>query len=234
MQYMGGKARIAKAIVQAILADTSARDNWWEPFVGGGNVMEHAATHFRFAVGTDIHIDLIMMWEHVTSGGLLPEFVTREEYLKLKDAPPSWLRGYAGFAGSFGGKWFGGYGIRGGDGPVIRNGFRSVNRQAGVFAKHGVRFNNGGYDLFTPPVGTVIYCDPPYADTTGYSSGSFDHAKFYAKLREWAVDRHVYVSEYGIPADVPSRLIWQKEKTNGLRLTGKHSIETECLYRILP
>lgn len=235
MQYMGGKARIARRVVQAIMEDTDARADWWEPFVGGGNVMEHAAPHFRRCVGTDIHLDLIMMWEHVTAGGLLPEFVTREEYQALRHAEPSWRRGYAGFAASFGGKWFGGYGVSPRDGELCRASFRTVNRQAGVFAKHGVRFAHGSYDLFTPPVGTVIYCDPPYAGTTAYAStGSFDYRKFYTKLREWAQDRCVYLSEYAVPDDVPVKIIWEREKRNVLEKGDNQRVAVERLFRVLP
>src|SRR3982751_7120269 len=104
MQYMGGKARIARRVVAAILADTTAREIWFEPFIGGGNVMEHAAPHFARSVGADAHPDLIMMWEHVTAGGMIPDFVGREEYQELRKQSPSWLRGFAGFGASFGGK----------------------------------------------------------------------------------------------------------------------------------
>ena len=61
MQYMGGKAKIARRVVEAILNDTPERDRWFEPFVGGGNVMEHAAPHFGRSVGMDAHPDLIML-----------------------------------------------------------------------------------------------------------------------------------------------------------------------------
>ena len=53
MRYMGGKAKVARRIVAAILADTGARDVWYEPFVGGGNVMEHAAPHPAWMIARD-------------------------------------------------------------------------------------------------------------------------------------------------------------------------------------
>ncbi len=235
MQYMGGKARIARRVVEAICADIPDRAVWFEPFVGGGNVLEHAAPVFDRCFAADAHLDLILMWEHLVAGGLLPNFVTREDYQELRSAEPSWLRGYAGFAGSFGGKWFGGYGVRGGDGPVIRNGYRSVNRQAGVFMKHRVRFTYAKFGDITPPDGAVVYCDPPYAGTTSYSSlSAFDYDSFYRTLAQWAERCSVYVSEYAVPDDVDATEIWSASKGNGLRLNGKHSIETEKLFRINP
>jgi DNA adenine methylase len=235
MQYMGGKAMIARRIVAAILQDTDARDVWYEPFVGGGNVMEHAAPHFARCAGTDIHPDLIMMWRHVTAGGQVPEFVTREEYAALRHAEPSWLRGYVGFGASFGGKWFSGYGVSPRDGEVCRASFRSVTRQGRTFAAHRVRFSCGPFGRFVPPSGAVVYCDPPYAGTTTYSStGSFDYRYFYDTLVKWSHDRFVYVSEYAIPEDVPTKVIWQREKRNVLEKGDNRRIAVERLFRILP
>ena len=234
MQYMGGKARIARRIVAAILADTNARTTWFEPFVGGGNVMEHAAAHFVTAVGADCHPDLIMMWEHVTAGGMIPDLITRDEYQALRGAPPSWLRGFAGFGASFGGKWFGGYGVSPRDGEVCRQSFRTVNRQAGVFTANRVRFTCARFGAITPPHDAVVYCDPPYANTTGYSTGTFDYPTFYSTLTTWAETRSVYLSEYAVPAGINSRVIWSHEKSMPLDRASNIRTAKENLYRILP
>ena len=232
---MGGKARIARRVVAAIMQDTNARGVWFEPFVGGGNVLEQAAPLFEKCYAADGHLDLVLMWEHVSSGGLLPEFVTRDEYQALRHADSSWLRGYAGFGASFGGKWFGGYGVSPRDGEVVRASYRSVNRQAGVFAKAGVRFTHARFGEITPPVGSVVYCDPPYAGTTAYSSmGDFDYQGFYRTLRLWAADRYIYLSEYGIPSDVNAKVIWEREKRNVLEKGDNQRVAIEKLFRILP
>lgn len=226
---------IARRIVAAILADTDARDVWYEPFVGGGNVMEHAAPHFARCAGTDAHPDLIMMWRHVTAGGAVPEFVSREEYQALRHAEPSWLRGYVGFGASFGGKWFGGYGVSPRDGEVCRVSFRSVTRQGEVFSARGVKFSCGPFGRFVPPPGAVVYCDPPYAGTTAYSStGTFDYRLFYDTLQRWARTRSVYVSEYAVPGDVPVKMIWERERRNALRRDDNRRVAVERLFRILP
>ena len=48
------------------------------------------------------------------------------------------------------------------------------------------------------PVGCVVYADPPYKDTSGYSS-DFDHAAFYS----WAAHcpRPLLISEYDMPRE---------------------------------
>ncbi len=197
--------------------------------------MEHAAPHFARCVGTDVHPDLIMMWQHVTAGGQVPEFITREEYAALRHADPSWLRGYAGFGASFGGKWFGGYGVSPRDGEVCRASFRSVTRQGRLFATHGVKFSCESFGRFVPPPGAVVYCDPPYAGTTAYkSTGSLDYRAFYDTLVKWADTRSVYVSEYGIPEDVPAKVIWEREKRNVLEKGDNQRVVLERLFRILP
>ena len=240
MQYMGGKARIAKRLVEAILADTGLRSEWWEPFVGGGNVMEHACQHFDRSVGTDIHPDLMLLWQHVAAGGEIPEMITRERYSELRHNSPSWERALAGFGASFGGKWFGGYGeIKsprpGRNAEVIRNTYAALTRQGAVVRERSVVFACGSYADFAPPSNSVIYCDPPYVQTTSYDgTDAFDHRAFYARCMEWARSSVVYVSEYSIPEYVPHRLIWELDRRVALKREDNSRIATERLFRILP
>lgn len=172
MQYMGGKAKIARRVVEAILADTTRRNRWLEPFVGGGNVLEHAAPHFGRSVGMDAHPDLILMWQAVTDGWSPPD-LTKDRYQELRSYPPSPERGYAGFGASFGGKWFGGYGVSPRDGEVWRASQRALARQAAVFTAHGVRFRCRLFGEYTPPPGTVVYCDPPVRRDDRLQHGEF-------------------------------------------------------------
>jgi DNA adenine methylase len=231
MQYVGGKARVSgRQVIAAILADTDARAVWWEPFVGGGNVMEKAAPHFAQSFGTDLHPDLILLWQHVTAGGEVPDTITRDEYAALRRADPSWLRGLAGFGASFSGKWFGGYAD-----TRVGASCRAVRRQGAVFAASGTRFAQGSYDTFVPTPGCVVYCDPPYSGTTGYSTGAFDHAHYYRTLQWWArLGAHVYGTEYVLPP-VPHELlaVIHKRRTLGVS-RGPQSVAVEYLVRIEP
>ena len=70
---------------------------------------------------------------------------------------------------------------------------------------------SGDYQDVPIPEGAVVYCDPPYAGTSGYSNVhkyDFDSERFYYWLR--TRDYPVYVSEYTMPDDFIC--IWQKEK----------------------
>jgi DNA adenine methylase len=71
---------------------------------------------------------------------------------------------------------------------------------------------------------TLIYCDPPYAGTSGYKTGAFDHDKFFNWCREQAKNNIVFVSEYNAPDDFIK--VWQGEiKTNfaSSRKTATHN-----------
>ncbi len=234
MRYMGGKAKIARRVVQAILDDTPHRKNWFEPFVGGGNVLEHAAPHFTRSVAMDAHPDLILMWQAVLAGHNPPEFVSKDQYQTLRYAEPSALRGYAGFGASFGGRWFEGYGVSPRDGEVCRASYRTVTRQGAVFRAHDVVFLHGPFGSLTPPPGTVVYCDPPYRTSTKkYRADELDHGLFYKTLLTWSQNGcAVYVSEYTAPEDVPYTEIWSAPKSMALRRSGPASTVTEHLFRI--
>lgn len=200
MRYLGGKARLATRIVDAILADTTARDLWVEPFLGGASVLAKARPHFRHAIASDASPDLIACWSAVADGWDPPSVLTEDEYRAQRHAPVSALRGYVGFACSFGGKWFGGYARdpKGGRDMIVDAHSATVRKGR---ALAGTEFICGDYAELDPPAGAVVYCDPPYAGTTGYSAvGKFDHARFWDTMDAWS-DRgcHVYVSELEAP-----------------------------------
>jgi DNA adenine methylase len=231
MQYMGGKARIARRIVDTILADTPRRALWVEPFVGGGNVLEHAAAHFDWSIATDGHADLMLMWQAAVNGWR-PGELTRERYVELRTQGPSAERGFAGFGGSFGGKWFGGYGVSPRDGELWRASLRALDRQAAVFASRRVAFARADFGDYTPPPGAVVYCDPPYAGTTGYRQG-LDYELFYTTLGRWARSGcAVYVSEYAVLGTVAATVVWQRERRNILERGDNISKVSEKLFRI--
>ena len=68
-------------------------------------------------------------------------------------------------------------------------------------------------DIFVREPTTVIYCDPPYINTSGYKDAiresGFNHAEFY----EWCEAQKglVVLSEYTAPAD-RFTCVWSKEK----------------------
>lgn len=78
----------------------------------------------------------------------------------------------------------------------------------------------------------VIYCDPPYASTTGYRGG-FDSDEFWEYARMAARNNIVLVSEYTSPPDIPCIAAFPKKM--GLRqANGEQQVRTEKLFRLAP
>jgi DNA adenine methylase len=215
VRYVGGKARIAKWIRDHIVAIADEYRGmsltYVEPFVGSGAVLEQIVRSRRFSrvVANDVHPDLIRMWHALSREGWTPpKWVSKEEHARLKNSEvPGPLRGYAGFCCSFGGSFFSTHehrlGRRGnGIERVGQDGeWRSVTRRAKAF--RNVELLNTDYGEVLIPPASIVYCDPPYIGTTGYSVGEFDHIRFWRTMDQWvARGAIVFVSEYVGPWSV--------------------------------
>lgn len=226
MRYLGGKGRIAKQLSEIMLDHAAQRNGqYWEPFVGGGAMAAAMGQHFHTAHYSDIHEDLIMMWDALNAGWVPPENVSLEQYRELRAATqPSALRGFVGFGGSFGGKWFAGY-ARGGHNSNGTPRNHQAESQRAVLrdiekmrARTLTTFSVRDVFSITPGAGDLVYCDPPYSGTTKYSStDSFDHERFWNAAKQWAsAGAHVYVSEYQAPPGWTS--IWEKPLRSSVRI----------------
>jgi len=239
LRYVGGKSKIAGRIRDAILANSTDRRAYLEPFVGGGSTFERNALAFSFAVAGDLSEDLVMMWNALLfSDWEPPPVVSESEYSSLRSAEPSALRGFVGLGGSFGGKWFAGY-ARGGtnsDGTPRNHqaeSARSLIKTRNILQSMGGlgRFRHTSYDNWGLD-GGVVYCDPPYASTQGYSTGSFDSIAFWEKMEEWAGrGAQVFVSEYTAPDNWVD--ILSIDHRQSLTLAHQRNTRTEKLFTLL-
>ena len=239
MRYAGGKSRIAQRIAPHILRakrETGATA-YVEPFVGGGAVGAVVGNRFREARYSDLHEDLILMWNHALAGGSFPERIGRMDWERLKRSEPSALRGFAGFAGSFGGAWFAAYARGRRPDGSRRNYVAEASRRialdiAGMRASRITTFTRCGYEDAVVNAGDVVYADPPYRDTAGYSTGAFDHDAFWRTALGWA-DRGAYVlvSEYDAPDYAEPLDDWTVPITIG-QANGPRAVER--LYRLRP
>lgn len=237
MKYMGSKRRIAKQIIPIMLEGRYPGQYYIEPFCGGCNTLEHVEGN---RIGSDIHPELISMWKSVAHGWLPPTFpITEEFYNHIKEDSSRYtslyhktMVGYAGFALSYGGKFWGGYRRdKAGKRDYSLEAFRNALIQ---FPKlHGVWFECTSYENLLIPSRSIIYCDPPYLGTTGY--GKKNHFKTGA-FWQWCklqVDKGhtVFASEYYCP--IPHTVVFEKEQTSTLvKNTGaKRAIEK--LFKIL-
>lgn len=198
MKYLGGKSRLAKPIAEVILGSTSARASYVEPFVGGGSVAAEMSGHFKRAYLSDASPDLILMWRALYAGWQPPEVVTEEEWRSLRSAEPSALRAFAGYGCSFGGRWFQGYARNNPGNDYACQSRNSLLRK--VAASRASMVYQASYDRAMIPVGSVVYCDPPYANAKGYErTGAFDSSAFWAWAQRVSRFAHVFVSEFAAP-----------------------------------
>lgn len=74
----------------------------------------------------------------------------------------------------------------------------SLERLKSLQSLERLKLSRKDYSDVAIPPGATVYCDPPYANTSGYID-DFDHERFYRWLR--SMEFPVFVSEYSMPDD---------------------------------
>jgi len=233
MKYLGGKFRIAKAIANRI---NGLRPKfYWEPFTGAGNVIQYIQADSR--LGTDIDPHIICYLNYVRDGYQFPAEVSEDEYSRWKALNPSSpleyaMKAHVGYGCSFSGKWFGGY-ARGSNG----NGKpRNFARESADAAKRqgpriqGINFQTANYQNIPANQYDVIYCDPPYRQTTGCGTRqAFSSDDFWDWAYRVSGKSHIFVSEFIAPpgwAEVYSHTL-----NSGLRSKAGKDMTERLFYR---
>lgn len=75
---------------------------------------------------------------------------------------------------------------------------QSLQRLESLQSLERLKLSRKDYSDVAIPPGATVYCDPPYANTSGYID-DFDHERFYRWLR--SMEFPVFVSEYSMPDD---------------------------------
>jgi DNA adenine methylase len=244
MKYMGSKRRIAKYIAPIIqgFIESGNYKTYIEPFVGGANMIEYIKCQER--CGSDINKYLIAALTCISeSPEQLPDMITETMYQLIKNHPdgyPAHLVGYAGFAMSFGGKYFGGYrrDKAGSKGCIKNMATQSRRSKQAALKQHplieDVRFTCHSYKNWAPE-NCVVYCDPPYQGVTKYKD-KFNHVEFWnwcQKYAELQYNNVILVSEYVAPSFC-TEVIWQKEIENTLAKDTKGKKGIEKLFWVKP
>lgn len=235
MQYLGGKVKKARRLIEAMGANDRPADQWFvEPFCGAGGITARV-TGKRIA--NDADADIVNLLSAVAARGAswLPDQVSEEEYLDhATDAgarlPPE-LVGLYCFGSTFGAKKWGGFG-RSKNGNLAAVTKRSLTRDAPLLS--GVEFRVGDYREVDIPPRSMIYCDPPYSGATGYGS-RFDSLAFW----DWAFSmrtagHRVFVSEYRAPVSRAGglRVVLEMSYKKGLRSSDGAPV-SDKLYEVL-
>lgn len=237
MVYMGSKNRIAKELLP-IITRYLTEDRWYvEPFCGGCNMIDKVKHNKRIA--NDCNRYLIALLKALQNGIEFPTCVSKEEYDSVrlnKVNYPDWYVGFIGFVCSYRGKFFNGWIDRDITQKTgnIRNRFVEQNNN---FLKQkdnimNILFYNQEYLNLQIPDNSIIYCDPPYQNTTIYKTGiEFNHTEFWEWCRNMtAKGNDVLISEYNAPDDFVC--IWGKSMNVNLNIGNreKSKIAIEKLF----
>lgn len=226
MRYLGGKVRICKQIAKFLESKRKPNQEYLEPFLGGASVFCEMSNP-RF--GSDINTPLITMWKALMAGWVPPDTVSEELYKEYKNSKPMGdpLTAFIGIGCSYSGKWFGGFARDGTGRNYCKNAKNQLLKKKGKLLHSVIRF--GCYWEWCP-VGMLIYCDPPYEDTTQYDyCKGFDHGKFWDTMRDWSKNNDVYISEYKAPDDF--KCVLEIETKTDMHEKSK-SIRIERLFSV--
>jgi len=232
MQYFGGKQKIAKYISKYINS-THTHTQYVEPFCGSCNVA--SKVNIENKILNDKNKYLIEMFKALQNGWIPPEVVTEEDYKNTKlnqDIEPH-IAGFVGFACSFAGKFWGGYARDNKGGNYALRGKNSIlkkmkNLQNAKFMCKDfteLDFKN-----------CLIYCDPPYKNTTPYYKkilGEFPYNKFLEWINKQSKKNIVLVSEYkhNVPED--AKILLEIPSRTSIRNKDGKVIDTiEVLYTL--
>jgi DNA adenine methylase len=225
MQYLGGKAYLAKYISPIINKYLDYSDTFYSPFCGAINV--ECRLKFPKMYLSDINYYLIMLYRYMQHGWLPPENVSEEEYNYIKthrNEHPG-LSGFVGHACAFGGLFFAGYAR--GSYNYAKVGYSSILKK--FVPLIDANFDHKDYrELF--PINSVVYCDPPYQDASKDNRyPSIDSDEFFQVMRDWSKNNLVVISEYRAPNDFVS--IFCKKKSVCVNSAERISEEvTENLF----
>lgn len=94
----------------------------------------------------------------------------------------------------------------------------------------GIDFVVSDYRELDIPRNSLIYCDPPYRETTKYAH-DFDHDIFWNWCREKREKGHkIFVSEYTCPEDF--ECVWEGKLVSSLTKDTGNKIGVERLFTI--
>ena len=198
-------------------------------FCGSCAVEAKLAPYFNKVICNDKHEYLIEMLKAVQNGYELPEHISEEEYkqIRLHKDENKVLTGFVGFGCSFGGKFFGGYARNKEQTNYALQSKKSLLKD--IVQLQNAEFTCLDYHDVPIPKYSVVYADPPYANTTTYQGQKFNTDEFWEYMREISKDNQVYISELTAPDDF--ECIWEKPFTRTLDRNKENQFKvTEKLF----
>lgn len=229
MRYLGGKSRISTQLSNVVNTTFErARERVFVSLFCGSCAIE-SKVNADVKILNDKHPYLIAMWRALQDGWIPPEEISKEQYKYIKEHKDEdmALSGFVGFGCSFGGKWFGGLAANKRGDNYCRWANKSLLRN--IVGLKDATFLCLDYKDVEIPQGAIVYADPPYDNTTGYSLGNFNSNEFWDYARKLSETNIVLISEEKAPDDFVS--IWHKEQKRMIDNINKNIFtRTENLF----
>jgi DNA adenine methylase len=176
------------------------------------------------------------MFKALQNGWIPPKSVSEEDYYiaKKNQYLEPHIAGFVGFACSFAGKYWGGYARDNKGGNYALRGYNSILKKmetlmdAEFTCKDFTELNYSN---------CIIYCDPPYKDTTPYYKkilGEFPYDNFLEWVHNQSKSNIVLVSEYkhNVPSD--ANILLEIPSKTSIRDKNGEVIKTiEVLYSFI-
>ena len=233
---MGGKKfearKISETIVNYSIKNNFEIKGYCEPFAGMLSVFKQITERmkennidpsnipFKF---NDINKNLIKLLKGLKNGWKPPKkIISKEEYEKLKNQKSNSLKKiYVGYAYSFMGMYYSSYFIKE---TSMENQRESSIGLGKLLSQYNTELLSGDYTKIKNLKGYIIYCDPPYKNTSQeYGLEEvFDNDSFEKWVNQMKKDNLVFISEYK-KIIKESKLILTQKRYNAL--TDKDIIE---------
>lgn len=235
MQYFGGKQKVAKYIAEWLNnCNTHTHTQYAEPFCGSCNVA--SKVNIKTKLLNDKNPYLIEMFKALKNGWIPPTDVSEEDYrlARINQDKEPHIAGFIGFACSFAGKFWGGYARDskgGGTGNYALRGHNSILKK--MEGLKNAQFSCKDFSELDYE-NCLIYCDPPYKNTTPYYKkilGEFQYDKFLEWVQKQSKKNTVLVSEYKHNVPDNAYILLEIPSKTSIRDKSGNVIETvEVLY----
>lgn len=226
MSYLGAKCKGASHILDVLNDEMFDGMDYVEPFCGYMHILRRVENKRSYRA-SDCNPLLIALMKGVQNKRPIPK-ITQAEYQKLKTQRQITLRrAVAAFTYSYCGKQWGGYvdkyerdGKKKSYADERKRYYKEL-QQNDAFMSATIR--NIDYRKINYKK-KLIYCDPPYCNTTAYKQGEdedneFDSKEFWEYMRKWSKDNIVFISEYKAPKDF--KCISSANKQSSVAIDGR-------------
>lgn len=237
VKYIGSKNKLAKELIPIIQSYITENTTVYvEPFVGGCNVIDKI-NHIN-KIGCDNNKYLIALLQHMIKNNPVPEFITKDEYLNVKNNINNfddWYVGLVGFCATYNSGWFRRYGAYANTKTGFRNYYdesvRNIKKQS-INLKNVELYTKDFRDnYYTTLKNCVIYCDIPYKTEYEMYEEPFPYEEFYSWCENMSKNNVVLISEYDMPSD-RFECIWSKRHETSLDNKDNKKTRIEKLFKV--